>query len=271
MNRTVVVTGASSGIGLETCVYLVGLGFRVVAVVESSDSLPESLQGPDIEVLTADLADPTARAGLLGAVEPWALVNNAGYMNAGQLRDVPLHDARRQFEAMVFAPVDLIHQVLPSMMARGQGRIVNVTSSAAHTSTPLTGWYAAAKAALRELNDAFRVELRATGVDVVDIEPGGYRTGIWDRAARELAAREVGSANPELYERARRHLAPARRRMADPRQVAEAIGDVLTTGDPPPHVRIGPGARWLRMADAIVPDKLWDALAATAAGDGITR
>ncbi|HMC38726.1 MAG TPA: SDR family NAD(P)-dependent oxidoreductase [Acidimicrobiales bacterium] len=269
MRRTVAVTGADSGIGLHTCAHLAEIGFDVIGVVASREGLERlrtDLPCPAsrVEARVADLSDPQARAGLLAGTDVWALVNNAGYMNAGQVRDIPIEDARRQFETMVLAPVDLIQQVLPAMMARGQGRIVNVTSSAVHTSTPLTGWYTAAKAALRELNDALRVELRATGIDVVDIEPGGYATRIWERAGHELAARRRLAYAPDLYDRALRLLGPAQKPMGHPRRVAEVIGDVLTTGDPPAHRRIGPGARWLLLADRVLPDKVWDAVVAGA-------
>jgi short-subunit dehydrogenase len=211
-----------------------------------------------VERVVADLADPDVRAGLLRPLQPWALVNNAGYMNAGRIQDVPLDDARRQLELMVVAPVDLTRQALLGMIDRGQGRIVNVTSSAVHTSSPLTGWYAAAKAALRELNDALRLELNDTGVDVIDVEPGGYRTRIWDRAKVELQDRQLRSDRPELYHRALKHMDEARRWMGDPEDVGAAVAGVLTVGQPPRHVRIGPGARVLRTLDAVLPDRLWD-------------
>lgn len=263
MRRTVLITGASSGIGLATALRAAAEGFPVVGVVpdESGRQALEEAAGHRslaLEVVVADLAVPAVRQGLAGRLEPWALVNNAGYMNAGQIRDVPIDDARRQFEVMVFAPADLSRQVLPAMIERGQGRIINVTSSAAHTGTPLTGWYAAAKAALRELNDSLRLELRRTGVDVVDVEPGGYRTGIWPRAQAELEGRRAGSGQPDLYRRVLGNLDPAQRLMGDPEDVAEAIGYLLTVGKPPNHLRIGPGAGWLRLADAVVPDRLWD-------------
>lgn len=217
-------------------------------------------------MIEADLSDPESRRDLAGGLDLWALVNNAGYMNAGQIRDVPIADARRQIEAMVLAPADLARQALPGMVGRGQGRIVNVTSSAVHTSTPLTGWYQACKAALREINDSLRLEVGPAGVAVIDVEPGGYRTGIWGGAAAELRRRRVGSARPDIYDRVLGRLDRARGLMGDPDRVALAIADVLTTGQPPAHVRLGPGAGWLRFLDRVVPDRLWDAVMSRVSG-----
>lgn len=130
-----------------------------------------------VATVVVDLADAKARATVANELELYALVNNAGYLNAGLLRNVAMKEARRQLEVMVLAPMDLARQALPCMLLHGDGRIVNVTSSAAHPSTPFSGWYQSSKAALRELNDALRVKLHNIGVDVIDVEPGGYQTG----------------------------------------------------------------------------------------------
>ncbi|HET6964412.1 MAG TPA: SDR family NAD(P)-dependent oxidoreductase [Acidimicrobiales bacterium] len=271
MLRRVLVTGAGSGIGLATAGHLAGLGFAVTGLVPTGEERAALLRlaaerGVHVDVVQADLSDPVQRAGLVAGMDLWALVNNAGYMNAGQIRDVPIDDARRQIETMVLAPVDLARQALPAMVDKGQGRIVNVTSSAVHTSTPLTGWYQACKAALRELNDSLRLELEASGVQVVDIEPGGYRTGIWSGAADQLRARRTQSLRPDLYDRVLSRLDQAEGLMGDPDWVAIAVGKALTTGKPAPHLRIGPGAAWLRALDKTVPDRIWDRVMSRVAG-----
>lgn len=271
MQRQVLVTGAGSGFGLDAAVRLARAGFAVTGLVRTAEdarALEDVALGErlEIDILVADLADPDQRRGLLDDRPLWGLVNNAGYMNAGQLRDVPIDDARLQIETMVLAPVDLARQSLPGMIDRGQGRIVNVTSSAVHTSTPLTAWYQACKAALRELNDSLRLEVAPCGIEVVDIEPGGYRTGIWSGAERELQERAEGTDRPEVYGRVLRRIRPARALMGRPGSVGQAVVDVLTTGRPPAHVRIGPGATWLRLADHVVPDRAWDPVMRRVAG-----
>lgn len=269
MRRRVLVTGAGSGFGLATALLLASIGFDVVGLVPHEEER-EILVGAAaertlaVETVVADLSDPRRRAGLASSLGLWGLVNNAGYMGAGQVRDVPVGDARRQVEAMVLAPVDLILQALPSMIGLRQGRIVNITSSAVHTNTPLTGWYTACKAALRQLNDSLRVELAGQGIDVIDIEPGGYRTGIWGRAAGELRQRR--SSPQGLYDRVLRHLDAAGTLMGAPGDVALSVADALTTGRPPRHKRVGPGAALLRVADRTVPDRVWDRALSAATG-----
>lgn len=149
---------------------------------------------------------------------------------------MPVDEARAQFETMVFAPADLIRIVLPAMLERGQGRIINVGSAAVHTSTPLSGWYSAAKAALREVGDALRLELRGTGVDVIDLEPGGFATGIWDGADGELRRHGRVSAQKPLYDRVIARLPLGRLLMGDPEDVGRAVVDLLTVGAPPRRI-----------------------------------
>ncbi len=103
-----------------------------------------------------------------------------------------------------------------------------------------------------------RLELASCGIDVIDLEPGGYRTGIWRGAVSELEQRRAVSSRLHVYERVLRHLDSARGLMGGPSEVAFAVADVLTTGRPPRHKRIGPGAGLLRLADRTVPDAIWD-------------
>jgi NAD(P)-dependent dehydrogenase (short-subunit alcohol dehydrogenase family) len=269
--RRVLITGASSGFGLATAFHLTRLGFTVIGLVideQEEDALGRAAAEEGLEVgsIKADLANPQRRATAVKDLELYALVNNAGYMNAGLIRDVPVADARTQFEAMVLAPVDLARRVLPHMLERGEGRIVNVTSAAVHTSTPFTGWYQACKAALRELTDALRAELEDTGIDVVDIEPGGFQTDIWDRGIDELRRRQGQSSRADVYEEPLDLIHRTEPKMGDPNDVAEVIGRVLTQADPRAHIRVGPDAGPLRLVSELVPDRLWDRMVAKTSG-----
>jgi short-subunit dehydrogenase len=269
--RCVLVTGASSGFGLATALHVADLGFTVTGLVldeQGADVLGRAAaeRGVEVDAITADLSNPQRRAAAIKDLALYALVNNAGYMNAGLIRDVPIPDARTQFEAMVLAPVDLARRVLPYMVERGEGRIVKVTSAAVHTSTPFTGWYQACKAALRELNDALRAELEDTGVDVVDIEPGGFQTGIWDRGEAELRRRQRKSTRADDYQRPLDLIQRTEPAMGDPDTVAEVIGRALTESEPRAHIRVGRDAGPLRLVSELVPERLWDRMVAGTRG-----
>ncbi len=234
---TVLVTGASSGIGLETALHLAAVGFGVVGTARSQDkaeSLATSARDAGVVVDTAvlDVTDANRCQELVTGLEPWAVVNNAGYMNVGQVVDVPAEDALRQLHAIVVAPMRLAALAFPSMRSRGEGRIVNLSSVAAHATAAMTGWYQASKHALSAVTDALRREVAADGIDVVLIEPGGMQTAIWDKAAGDLVRRRRNSGSPVSYDRSLRVLCAAQPFMGAPSSVAEVIGRALTAGRP---------------------------------------
>ncbi len=271
MVRTVVVTGANSGVGLETALHLARLGFGVVGTARSEEkaaSLEKAVSDAGVEVETAilDVTDASARQELIGRVEPWAIVNNAGYMNVGMVADVPPEDALRQLDALVVAPMHLATLALPSMRRRGEGRIVNVSSVTAHATAAMTGWYQACKHALSAVTDALRREVAMDGIDVVLIEPGGLRTGIWDKAQDDLLRRREVSTRPEAYDRALAVLRTSRPLMGHPCAAAEVIGEALTAGHPRAHYRVGGDAPVIELLNALLPGRVKDRLARTALG-----
>ena len=122
------------------------------------------------------------------------LVNNAGYGSYGAIEDVPIDEARRQFEVNVFGLGRLTQLVTPRMRAQGSGTIINISSIGGKLTTPLGGWYHATKYAVEALSDALRIELSPFGIDVVVVEPGGIRTEWASIAADHLEATADGSA-----------------------------------------------------------------------------
>ena len=117
-----------------------------------------------------------------GAID--VLVNNAGYGSYGALEDVPLEEARRQFDVNIFGLARLIQLVLPAMRARRSGRIVNISSIGGKFGEPFGCWYHATKFAVEGLSDSLRMELHPFGIDVVVIQPGAIVTE-WNTLARE--------------------------------------------------------------------------------------
>ncbi len=266
MVRSVLVTGANSGVGLETAIHLAGLGFRVVGTVRSDDKA-ESLAkaatdaGVEVEATVLDVTDADRRESLVRDLEPWALVNNAGYMNVGLVVDVPPEEALHQLHALVVAPMHLAALAVPAMRRRGEGRIVNVSSVTAHVTGAMTGWYQACKHALTAVTDALRREAGPDGIDVVLIEPGGLRTAIWDKARDDLLRRRPTSATPTSYDRSLQVLDTARPFMQEPGAAAQVIGDALTAGHPRSQYRVGRDAPVIEFLDAVLPNRLRDRMA----------
>jgi NAD(P)-dependent dehydrogenase (short-subunit alcohol dehydrogenase family) len=267
MGRSVVVTGANSGIGLATAVELAAHGWDVIGTVRSAakgDVLVEAAASRDATVryVVCDVADAESTEAAFAEIEAmtpeglFAVVNNAGYGFAGPLEEVGDDAAREIFETNVLGPMRICRLVLPDMRARGTGRIVNVSSIAGRVVTPMTGWYCASKHALEALSDALRQEVGGFGVKVILVEPGGFGTGIWNQANERLPESADGPY-AGAYARARM-AATAGERLPDPVWVARTIRLALAT----PY----PLARYLIGVDAVVGTVL-DTLAPTAVAD----
>src|SRR5579875_1496944 len=156
MSKTVVVTGANSGIGLATALELATAGYDVIGTARSDEKAAtiESAaaeRGVEIKTVQLDVADSESTklafeeiADLTGG-GPWGLVNNAGFAQAGAIEDVDDEAVRAQLEVNLVAPARTARLVLPHMRRRGEGRIINVSSIAGRMSLPLLGWYCASK------------------------------------------------------------------------------------------------------------------------------
>ena len=200
-SRTVLVTGANSGVGLATVLHLARLGFRSVGSVRSRAKAASVLEAAasasvTVETVLLDVTDAERCRRVVNRLRPWALVNNAGYSGVGAIEDVTDQEARRQLETMVVAPMRLARLSLPHMRSLGQGRVVNISSVYGLATTPFSGWYQASKHALEAASDALRVEVARDGVNVILIEPGGVKTGIWEEMKGELDRRADSATKP---------------------------------------------------------------------------
>ncbi|GKS59445.1 short-chain dehydrogenase/reductase [Nitrospira sp.] len=269
IKRSVVVTGASTGIGAACARYLDRLGFQVFAGVRSigdgrtlsasasTDLVPVYLD-VTVERSIAEavaLVERTVRpAGLAG------LVNNAGIAVAGPIEAVPIEHARRQLEVNVIGQMAVTQAFLP-LLRHGRGRIVNMSSIAGLAATPFLGWYGASKFALEALTDALRLELRPWGIEVSSVEPGAIATPIWERSAA-LATKMRSTVDPEklaLYEKAlagmQEVIQKAAGRAIPADEVAKVVARALTVRRPKTRYLVGLDAQFRAFLKHVLPDR----------------
>lgn len=250
MLRSVLVTGASSGIGEATALHLARKGFRVWAGARRLEKLKplEALAEGRIRTLALDVLDPASVAAAVKAASGdgplYGLVNNAGVSVTGPVEEVPLDDWRRQFETNVFGVVATIQAALPAMRAAGGGRIVNIGSVAGRLASPFMGAYAASKHALEGLTDSLRRETAGFGIKVSLIRPGFINTpfGEQEQDGLEQYAR-TSLAYGEAIARFKAWHARGHPTGASPNEVAEAVHHALTAERP--HSRYTVPARYL--------------------------
>jgi NAD(P)-dependent dehydrogenase (short-subunit alcohol dehydrogenase family) len=262
--RVALVTGASSGIGAETARTLADLGFTVFAAARRVDRMAE-LAARGIRTVSVDVTDDASMVALVdriigdtGRID--VIVNNAGYGSYGALEDVPLSEARRQFEVNVFGLARLSQLVLPHMRPRKDGYIVNVSSMGGKIWEPLGSWYHATKFAVEGLSDSLRVEVAPFGVKVVVIEPGVIRSEWSGISADTLEAASAGSAYGAQSVQMARALRGANgmRLASHPRVVAAAIGRAVTTAKPRTRYAVGGGARTVLFLNRVLSDRGFD-------------
>jgi len=270
-DKHVLVTGANSGIGLATALHLAGEGFRVTGTVRSDAKASQVTEaageaGVEVGTVLLDVTDAERCEEVIEEVGTLhGLVNNAGYSLTGAIEDVPDEEARDLLETMVVAPMRLARLTIPGMREAGGGRILNISSIYGRTATPLTGWYQGAKHALEGLSDALRMEVAKDGIHVVLIEPGGFKTNIWEDLERDVAARS-GSRYDSAYQRIGGLASMWSPLMGDPVSCARVVSRALRTPLPRARYLVGTDAKLLAMADQLTPTMVRDRIIRFAQG-----
>ena len=271
---TVLVTGASTGIGEATVVHLKTLGFDAIGAVRRDEDA-ERLEGRGVRTVRIDVSDADQIAAArdeLGDAPLAGLVNNAGIAVAAPLEFLPIDQLRHQLEINVIGQVAVTQAFLPALR-RARGRIVNVSSIGGRVALPLVGAYNASKFALEGVSDALRRELRPLGVDVIVIEPGGVKTPIWTKSTKTAddmledapdARRLYGNLIEGVRTRTQKI---ARETGSDPSAVAEAIGEALTADRPRTRYLVGRDAKLRARMAKVLPDRVMDRMILRALGD----
>ena len=263
----VLITGASSGIGRASALYLAERGFRVVGTSRALPRLAGLLDDvrrrglpvygaeldvncdADVERAMPELAE---RHGPIGA-----LVNNAGYGLWGPIGSLSSDELAAQFETNVFAVHRMIRAVLPEMLERRSGTIVNISSVLGRLGTPFNGAYVASKFALEGLSESLRTELWPFGVRVAVVEPGLFKT---DFIANQVTAKDADDEGSPFFPYVRRYRQRSlnmHARAADPVKVAKVIHKIIRSRRPAFRYPVSPEARLGGLGARLMPERLF--------------
>ena len=276
-SRIAIVTGSSSGIGLLTCIELARHDYTVVATMRDlarrerlDKAAADAGVAAKIDVRQLDVTQheslPDKVAAILrdhGRID--VLVNNAGFVVAGFAEDMKLDEVRRQFETNFFGQIAMTQAVLPAMRKQGSGHIIMVSSESGRMGQPGGSLYCASKFALEGWSETLRIETHSLGIRVVLVEPGAFKTDIWDRNT-QLSEVILTGQSPNQDRGRRLKEAVVKLPKADARQVAVVIARLAD--DPNPKLRyvVGRTARLTLLTRALLPWKAFERLVARKTG-----
>ena len=260
--KTVLVTGASAGIGKATSIYLAQNGYNVYGAARRTNKL-QDLKTYGIKPIEIDVTKEESMAACVTQIFKEAgsidiLINSAGFGSAGAVEDLPMDDARYQLEVNVIGLSRLTQLVLPKMRDNNYGKIINISSIGGKIAFPLNGWYHASKFALEALSDSLRMEVKQFGVDVIVIEPGGIKSE-WADIANENMMRVSGQT---VYRQMAlsAEKATANLKLPEPIVIAKLIKRGIEAKNPKTRYVGGFSAKPFLMLRKMLSDKLMDKL-----------
>jgi short-subunit dehydrogenase len=271
VTKTALVTGASSGIGEATALKLAELGYTVYGGARRVERMA-GLAERGVNILKMDVTDDESMVNgvdqiIADAGRVDVLVNNAGYGSYGALEDVPMSEAKYQFEVNIFGLARLTQLVLPHMRSQRTGYIVNISSVGGKIYEPLGSWYHATKFAVEGLSDSLRLEVAPFGVRVVVVEPGAIATE-WSAIAAENLVKTSGEtayADLARNSAAMLNMTDGNPRLASPPSViADAIAKAVSSRRPRPRYAVGGGAKPVLLLRRTLSDRAFDAVVSRA-------
>ncbi|WP_336760550.1 SDR family oxidoreductase [Paenibacillus sp. USHLN196] len=260
------ITGTSSGFGMLTAITLAKQGYLVVATMRDLSrkeelarlaeqaGISERLQYVQLDVTDAVSVQKAVGSVLLNNGRIDMLVNNAGFAVGGFIEEVSMDDWRRQMETNLFGLIAVTRAVLPMMREQKQGLIVNLSSVSGLSGFPGYAPYAASKFAVEGFTESLRHEMSSFGVRVVLVEPGAYRTPIWNKGLGEIHRNEDSPYKHKL-DAVLRYSKHASETAPDPQEVADLIGRIARMRAPRLRYALGKGSRVLIIGKALLPWK----------------
>lgn len=272
--KSVVITGASTGIGEATALYLDERGYQVFAGVRQQEDavrlqgkastrlIPLFLDVTDAEMIRAALqsvSDAVGDAGLRG------LINNAGISLGGPVEFLPLENLRQVLEVNAVGPVAVTQAFIP-LLRRAGGRVINIGSAMGQVALPLASPYAMSKFALEAFTDSLRREVRQWGIEVSIIDPGHIKTPIWQKADKRIGSHrhewppELEAFYGKNIDEMAIYVAESAQRGLPPQAVATVVHKALTANRPRTRYLVGNDAHLVVFLNRLLSDRIMDYL-----------
>jgi len=264
MNKVILITGASSGMGKATALELIESGYTVYGAARRVEKMQDIVDKGG-HALHLDVTKPDEITSAVNQIindqgRINVLINNAGYAVYGSIEDTTLEDARQQFEVNLFGAASLTRAVLPVMRERKSGKIINISSMGGKIYTPLGAWYHASKHALEAWSDCLRLEVKQFGIDVVIIEPGLITTDFGDVMIKPLLERSgqgpYSAIAQSVAETTRETYQPEN--SSSPSVVVDTILKAIRSKKPKTRYTCGKMARPLISLRKYLSDRLFD-------------
>jgi NAD(P)-dependent dehydrogenase (short-subunit alcohol dehydrogenase family) len=258
MNKVVLITGGSSGIGKSIGEFLHHKGF----VVYGTSRNPERVLNSIFPLISLDVRNAEsirlavdkiiAVSGKLDVV-----INNAGVGITGPLEEIPMEEIKNNFETNFFGPIEVMKAVLPQMRSQQSGLIINVTSIAGYMGLPYRSVYSASKGALELITEALRMEVKSFGIQITNIAPGDFATNI--AAGRFHAPVIQGSAYEVSYGNNLKTMNDHVDGGSNPNEMAEAVYEVIQNSKPKIHYKVGVFMQKFSIVlKRVLPDKVYE-------------
>lgn len=258
MNKVVLITGGSSGIGKSIGEFLHKKGFVVYGTSRNPEKVLNSifplvaLDVRNAESIKTAVSKIIATSGRLDVV-----INNAGVGITGPLEEIPMEEIKNNFETNFFGPIEVMKAALPQMREQKSGLIINITSIAGYMGLPYRSVYSASKGALELITEALRMEVKQFGVEITNVAPGDFATNI--ASGRYHAPVLKGSAYEKVYEETLLAMNEHVDAGSNPNEMAEAIYKIMQQKSPNVHYKVGAFMQKFSIVlKRVLPDKVYE-------------
>lgn len=258
MEKVILITGGSSGIGKSIGEYLQNQGH----IVYGASRNPENVKNNKIKLVALDVRNVDSIKQCIEQVitnegRLDVLINNAGVGITGPLEEIPMDEIKNNFETNLFGPIETMRAVLPQMRKQKSGLIINITSIAGYMGLPFRSVYSSSKGALELITESLRMEVKQFGIEVTNVAPGDFATDI---ASRRFHAPIIkNSPYEKVYSQQLATINEHVNHGSDPIQMAIGIAQIIANGKPKVHYKIGAFMQKFSIVlKRILPDKMYE-------------